>query len=75
MISAYTGYINDTLYIGHGKEEFLMIILGYFVLFLFKKNISCGYSLEVLLRYPQHTFFMEGLEKIIPELSPNILPY
>ena len=31
---------------GHIKEEYLVIILGYFSLVL-HKNICCGYTLEV----------------------------
>ena len=54
-----------------------MIIMGYVFLFL-HKTIVCGYSLEAPRRgasneYPQHMFNGE-LEKIIPELSPNIPP-
>ena len=42
------------------KDEYLVIILGYFFLFL-HKNICCGYSLEVLHQgasneYPKHVF-------------------
>ena len=50
------------LHRGLDKEEYLMIILGYFFLFL-HKNICCRYSLEVPHQgasneNPQHVFMV-----------------
>ena len=58
------------------KEEYLVIILGYFFLQISIKT-CCGYSLEALClgtssEYPQHiNVFYYEIRKNIPELTPN----
>ena len=56
------------------KEDYLVMILGYFFLLL-HKNICCGYSLEVPHRgtsneYPQHMFLWRK-KKNYPKIVTN----
>ena len=64
------------------KEEYLVIILGQFPLFL-HKNLCCGYSFEVPHRgtsneYPQHMFLWrirENYPRIIIKYSKSSAVY
>ena len=55
-----------------GVEEYLVIIQGWFFLFL-RKKVCCGRSLEVLLISTHNICFYREVEEIIPELSPKKL--
>ena len=72
-------YEMQLIIIGFVKREYIMIIPGYFFLFL-HKNMCCGYSLEAprlaeaLVMSTHNICFYGELEKIIPELSSNTPP-
>ena len=61
---------------GSVKEEYSVIILRLFSIFL-HKNICCGYSLETsrCFKWVPKTWFYGELEKIISELLSNTAPW
>ena len=71
-----TSRYDETAIVNRGfvKDDYLVIILGQFFLFLLK-NLCCEYSLEVLtealLMSTHNIYFYGEIGKMITELSPN----
>ena len=55
-------------------NEYLITILGWLFIFLHKKNVFCGYSLEAPHQVASNVCFDGELEKTFPELSSNSPP-